>query len=67
MEGASPAVYVNIKTCVNLMYFNVRSLLPKIEHLRVICSLFSPGIVCIVESWLDDTISDCEISVPLLD
>ena len=63
MEGAIPVVYVNSKSSVNLLYFSVHSLLPKIDHLRVICSLFSPDIVCIVESWLDDTISDFELSV----
>ena len=63
MEGASPVVYVNSKTSVKLLYFNVSSLLPKTDHLRVFHSLFSPDIVCIVESWLDHTVSDCEISV----
>ena len=58
-----PIVCVNSKTSVNLLYFNVRSLLPKLDHLRVTCSVFSPDIVCIVESWLDDTISDNEIFV----
>ena len=58
-----PIVCVNSKTSVNLLYFNVRSLLPKLDQLRVTCSVFSPDIVCIVESWLDDTISDNEIFV----
>ena len=51
------------KTSVNLLYFNVHSLLPKIDHFRVICSFFSSDLVCILESWLDDSITDCEISV----
>lgn len=47
-----------------LIYFtNVRSLLPKIDDLRAICSVYSPDVVCIVESWLDDTIDDAEILV----
>ena len=41
----------------------MRSLLPKIDELRIICSLSKPDIVCIVESWLDDVIDDCEISI----
>ena len=45
------------------MYFNVRSLLPKIDHLRAICRLLSPDIICIVESWLDSTIADTEIFI----
>ena len=46
-----------------MFYFNVRSLLPKIDDLRLICSLFSPSVLCIVETWLDDSIEDSEICV----
>ena len=45
------------------MYFNVRSLIPKIDELRLICATNSPHIVCVVETWLGDEISDCEISI----
>ena len=45
------------------MYFNARSLFPKLDDLRLICSAYSPDIVCIVETWLDGVISDSEISV----
>ena len=48
---------------INLLYFNVRSLLPKIDHLRAICTLYCPDILCIVETWLDDTIVDSEIAI----
>ena len=41
----------------------MRSLLPKIDNLRSICTLYSPDIVCIVETWLDDTILDSEIAI----
>ena len=41
----------------------MRSLLPKIDNLRSICALYSPDIVCIVETWLDDTILDSEIAI----
>ena len=46
-----------------VLYFNVRSLVPKIDNLRAICSFYSPHIVCVVESWLDETIFDSEITV----
>ena len=49
---------------VNIMYYNVRSLLPKLDELRIVCETEKPGIVCIVESWLDNSISDNEISIP---
>ena len=45
------------------MYFNVRSLLPKIDNLRSLCVVHSPDIICIVETWLDDTILDSEVSI----
>ena len=48
---------------INLLYFNVCSLLPKIDHLRSICSLYSPDVICIVESWLDDTILDIKVCI----
>ena len=48
---------------VNILYFNARSLLPKIDNLKALCSAHSPDIICIVESWLDETILDPEISI----
>ena len=41
----------------------MRSLLPKIGNLRIPCSVYSPDIICVVESWLDVDILDSEISV----
>ena len=46
-----------------MLYFNVRSLIPKIDNLRILCSLFSPHVICVVESWLDSDIVDSEISI----
>ena len=45
------------------MYFNARSLIPKIDELRLICATNSPHIVCVVETWLGDEVSDSEISI----
>ena len=47
----------------NILYFNVCSLLPKLDDLRIICSLYSPDIVCITESWLDGSIENSEIFI----
>ena len=33
------------------------------DSLRSICSVYSPDVVCIVETWLDDTISNSEIFI----
>ena len=41
----------------------MHSLLPKIDNLRFLCVLHSPDIICIVETWLDDTILDSEVSI----
>jgi len=50
------------KTSVTIMYFNVHSSLPKMDHLRATFSS-SSDVVCIVESWLDHTIADSEIFI----
>ena len=38
-------------------------MLPKIDELRIICSLYLPDIVCIVETWLDHTVDNSEIFI----
>ena len=48
---------------MSVFYFNVRSLLPKIDNLRLICSVYKPGIVCLVETWLDNSVDDVELCV----
>ena len=45
------------------MYFNARSVLPKIDFLRVLCAIHSPDCVCIVESWLSDDIENSELCI----
>lgn len=45
-------------------YYNARSIFPKIEELSVSISISSPDVVCIVESWLDYSIDDSELSIP---
>ena len=40
------------------LYFNARSILPKMDELKV-----DPSIVCLVETWLCDAICDFEISI----
>ena len=39
---------------LNVLYFNVLSL---------ICAVFKPEIICVVESWLDDSIEDAEVFI----
>ena len=47
-----------------ILYYNARSVLPKLDNLAATCLARSPDIVCIVESWLCSDISDNEISLP---
>ena len=42
------------------MYFNCRSLLPKIDELAALCSANKPDVVCLVETWLCMDILDME-------
>ena len=47
------------------MYFNCRSLLPKIiDKLVVLCFTNIPDVVCLVETWLCMDVLDIEISIP---
>ena len=48
---------------VSILYYNARSLLPKLDELNVVCEATKPDIVCIVETWLDDRVSDSELSL----
>ena len=79
MEGdrsqKSP-VYVNNGPSVNkakviksdslrILYYNARSLLPKLDDLFVTIETHNfPDIVCIVESWLGHDVRDQEIAIP---
>ena len=47
----------------SVLYFNARSLLPKLDFLRVSCVLHSPNCNCIVESWLNSDISNNELCI----
>ena len=46
------------------MYFNCRSLIPKLDELRAICQANKPDTVCIVETWLSTDIFDSELFIP---
>ena len=46
------------------MYFNCRSLLPKLDELAAICATDNPDIVCLVETWLCSDVLDNEVLIP---
>ena len=45
------------------MYFNARSLLPKLDFLSFLCAIHTPDCVCIVESWLNNDIQNSELCI----
>ena len=49
--------------CLRILYLNARSLLSKLDELRVLCLVNNYDIVCIVESWLSQDISDSELAI----
>ena len=49
---------------LTILYFNARSILPKIDNLAAVCFALNPDIVCIVESWLGGSIAENEVSLP---
>ncbi len=52
-------------TDFSILYFNARSILPKLDDLRVEVAAQNLPLccVCIVETWLSEDISDLEISI----
>ena len=45
-------------TVPDIFMANVRSLQPKLDELHSIAALLRPGIICLTETWLNDSISD---------
>jgi len=48
---------------LSIMYFNARSVIPKIDELRAIAEAKHPDMICIVESWLSTEIPDNELLI----
>ena len=47
-----------------ILYYNARSLIPKLDELSLLASVHNPDIICIVETWLEGNVDDTEISIP---
>ena len=65
VEGLLRECYVNVKDkelCI--VYYNARSLLPKFDELCTLCATHKPDMLCLVETWLCNDISDNEIMIP---
>ena len=68
LEGGSPQTqhFYNLNPSLPLftiLYFNARSVFPKLDELVSLVDIHTPDIICIVESWLDKDIADSEISI----
>jgi hypothetical protein len=48
---------------LHFIHLNVRSLLPKISEIRIIASKTKAAIICLSETWIDDSVTDSEISI----
>jgi len=49
---------------LNILYTNCRSLYNKLDDLRCLTLQHLPHIICLCETWLDDTILDNELLIP---
>ena len=62
MEGENSQQTNSQLDSVTILYYNARSLIPKIDELSVLCASQNPGIVCVVETWLGPNVADSELS-----
>lgn len=46
-----------------IMLLNARSLLPKVDELRLVTNIRRPTIICITETWLNDTVDSCNVGI----
>ena len=60
VEGVSSHHTAN---SLSILYYNARSLIFKMSNLTIECKMHSPDIVCIIESWLDPSISNNELAL----
>ena len=70
MQGVCPdpivtsSSTVNESACLPILYYNARSIIPKFDELCALVEIHSPKLICIVETWLCDNITDSELSIP---
>lgn len=51
------------KKGLHFVHLNIRSLLPKLDELRIIARNSRAACICITETWLDETVFDLEIQL----
>ena len=58
-----PLSFPNSNFCT-ILYFNARSLVPKLDNLFLSVVTHQPHIICIVETWLSSEIDSVEVDIP---
>lgn len=48
---------------LHIMHLNVRSLLPKLDEIRMMVCNRQVSVMCFTETWLDESVSDTEIEI----
>ena len=65
MEGASSHSHsMSASKQLTVLYYNARSILPKLDELQANVLLQKPDIICIVETWLSEDVMDNEVLLP---
>ena len=60
----NPNCNISKSSHMTILYYNARSLIPKLDELILLATVHTPDIICIVETWLEGDINDTEISIP---
>ncbi len=62
MEGESSHRHFTLANkSLSVLYFNARSIVPKFDTLCLEAEMYKPDVICIVETWLCEDISDQEL------
>jgi len=57
-------VHVSDNGNLAVLYYSARSLIPKLDDLHAITEVHNPDVICVVETWLGEEISNAEVSIP---
>ena len=49
---------------LQILYFNSRSILPKMDELLALVEADNPDLICVTETWLNADCTNAEIAVP---
>ena len=59
-----PPTFCKSNLYFRLLFLNSRSVLSKLDELIALCSVYDYHIVCVVESWLGEDVSNAELYIP---